>query len=110
VEGSVKDGKWTCDPDTIPQRTLAYRAFNGLAADVKVPADAVTASASGLDPQISLANARLQAPRIAKARGIALGEVQKVINSHTQARQLGFLGEQTVNVLEVNLAFDKLKS
>jgi K+-transporting ATPase ATPase C chain len=77
---------------------------------VKVPADAVTASGSGLDPQISLANARLQAPRIAKARGVPVAEVQKVINSHTQARQLGFLGEQTVNVLEVNLAFDKLKS
>jgi K+-transporting ATPase ATPase C chain len=103
-------GEYVCDPDTIPERTLAYRALNGLAAAVKVPADAVTASGSGLDPQISLANARLQAPRIAKARGVPVAEVQKVINSHTQARQLGFLGEQTVNVLEVNLALDKLKS
>ncbi len=77
---------------------------------MKVPADAVTASASGLDPQISLANARLQAARVARARGIPLEQVQETVDSHTQARPLGFLGEQTVNVLELNLALDALKS
>ena len=65
-----KDGSYVCDPNTVPERTLAYRALNGLAADVKVPVDAVTSSASGLDPQISVANARLQAARVAKARNL----------------------------------------
>jgi potassium-transporting ATPase KdpC subunit len=103
-------GEYVCDPDTIPARTLAYRALNGLGADVKVPADAVTASASGLDPQISLANARLQAARVARARRIPLEQVQETVDSQTQARAFGFLGEQTVNVLKVNLALDALKS
>ena len=61
------DGTYVCNPDTVPQRVLAYRAENGLAADVKVPVDAVTASGSGLDPEICVANARLQAPRVAKS-------------------------------------------
>ncbi len=65
-----KDGSYVCDPNTVPERVLAYRALNGLAANVKVPADAVTSSASGLDPQISVANARLQAARVAKARNL----------------------------------------
>jgi len=103
------DGTYVCNPGTVPERTLAYRAFNGLAADVMVPSDAVTASGSGLDPAISLANARLQAPRVAKARNLTLAQVDRLIEEHTQARQLGVLGEQTVNVLELNLALDKLK-
>ena len=103
-------GEYACDPGTIPQRTLAYRAFNGLADDVKVPADAVTASASGLDPHISLANARLQAARIAETRNLSVDQVRDVIDAHTEGRQWGFLGEQTVNVLRVNLALDQLKS
>lgn len=103
-------GEYACDPDTIPQRTLAYRAFNDLTADANVPADAVTASGSGLDPHISLANARLQAARIAKARNLSVEQVQRVVEAHTEGRQLGFLGEQTVNVLRVNLALDHLQS
>jgi potassium-transporting ATPase KdpC subunit len=103
------DRTYVCDPDTVPERTLAYRALNGLAADVKVPADAVTASGSGLDPAISLANARLQAARVAKARNLDLAQVQQLIDQHTQGRQLGVLGEQNVNVLELNLALDRLK-
>src|SRR5262249_37000748 len=99
VYEKTDSGDYACDPDTIPQRTLTYRTFNGLADDVKVPADAVTASGSGLDPHISLANARLQAARIAKARDLSVDQVQRVIDAHTQGRQLGFLGEQTVNVL-----------
>jgi len=95
--------------DTVAQRVTAYRKLNGLAADVKVPADAVTTSASGLDPQISVANARMQAPRVATARNLPLAQVTRLIAAHTQSRQLGVLGEQTVNVLELNLSLDRLK-
>jgi len=104
-----KDGTYVCDPDTVPERTMAYRALNGLAAEVKVPVDAVTSSASGLDPQITVANARLQAARVAKARDLTVDRVSSLIAAHTQDRQLGVLGEQTVNVLELNLALDRVK-
>jgi K+-transporting ATPase ATPase C chain len=93
--------------DTVSQRVAAYRKLNGLAADARVPVDAVTASGSGLDPAISVANARLQAARVANARGMSVDQVNQLIAAHTQGRQLGFLGEQTVNVLELNLALDK---
>jgi potassium-transporting ATPase KdpC subunit len=102
------DGTYVCDPDTVPERALAYRAFNDLATTVKVPVDAVTASASGLDPDISIANADLQAPRVAKARDLPLATVMAQIKAHTDGRILGFLGEKAVNVLELNLALDKL--
>ncbi|HEY5172547.1 MAG TPA: potassium-transporting ATPase subunit C [Acidimicrobiia bacterium] len=104
-----KDGTYVCDSGTVPERVLAYRTLNGLAADVKVPADAVTASGSGLDPQISVANARLQAARVAKARNLTAAQVTDLIAAHTQSRQLGVLGEQTVNVLELNLSLDRLR-
>jgi len=94
--------------DAVGTRVTAYRKLNGLAADVKVPVDAVTASASGLDPQITVANARLQAARVAKARNLTVARVTDLIAAHTQGRQLGVLGEQTVNVLELNLALDRL--
>ena len=103
-----KDGSYVCDPNTVPERTMAYRAFNGLAPGTKVPVDAVTASGSGLDPQISPANARLQAARVANARGLTVDQVTSLISQHTQGRQWGVLGEQTVNVLELNLALDRL--
>jgi potassium-transporting ATPase KdpC subunit len=103
-----KDGSYVCDPNTVPERVLAYQTFNRLAATVKVPSDAVTSSASGLDPQISLANARLQAARVAKARSLTVAQVNTAIAAHTQGRQLGVLGEQTVNVLELNLALDQM--
>jgi K+-transporting ATPase ATPase C chain len=93
--------------DAVQERVAAYRTLNGLAADATVPVDAVTASASGLDPAISLANARLQAPRIAKTRGLGNDQVNQLIDKHTQDRPWGFLGEQTVNVLELNLALDR---
>ena len=92
----------------VSDRVAAYRKLNDLPADTKVPVDAVTASGSGLDPQISVANARLQAPRVARERGIALDEVTTLISQHTEDRPLGVLGEQTVNVLELNLALDRL--
>lgn len=93
--------------DAVQQRVAAYRTLNGLVADAKVPVDAVTASASGLDPAISVANARLQAARVAKARGLSEQQVRQFIDKHTQDRAWGFLGEQTVNVLELNLALDR---
>ena len=85
----------------------AFRADNGLPDGVAVPADAVTRSASGLDPHVSPDTAMLQAPRIARARGVAVDRVQAVIAAYTEGRELGFLGEPRVNVLAVNLALDR---
>jgi K+-transporting ATPase ATPase C chain len=90
----------------VQDRVAAYRQENGLAADQEVPVDAVTASGSGLDPDISVANARLQAPRVASARGMSVDQVLALVNQHTNGRQWGFLGEPGVNVLELNLALD----
>ena len=90
----------------VRKRVAAYRSANGLPAAAAVPADAVTASGSGLDPHISTANARLQAPRVARARGLSLDEVLRLVGDHTNGRSLGFLGEPAVNVLELNLALD----
>jgi K+-transporting ATPase ATPase C chain len=72
-----------------------------------VPVDAVTESASGVDPQISEANARLQAHRVAAVRGLPLDEVQGLISAHTDGRSLGVLGEPGVNVLQLNIALEE---
>jgi K+-transporting ATPase ATPase C chain len=72
-----------------------------------VPADAVTASGSGLDPQISVAYAHLQAPRVARVRGVSVSTVDGLIDAHTTGRDLGFLGEPGVNVLELNMDLDQ---
>jgi K+-transporting ATPase ATPase C chain len=103
-------GAYVCDANTIPQRAIAYRQLNGLDANAIVPVDAVTASFSGLDPDISVANAYLQAPRVAKARKMTLATVLKLIDAHTDTRLLGVIGENTVNVLDLNLALDKMPS
>jgi len=103
-------GKDVDDPgnfDGIKDLVAAYRTSNGLAADARVPADAVTRSASGLDPHISTANALLQAARVAKARKLPLATVQELIAEQTAGRGLGVLGEAGVNVLTLNLALDR---
>ena len=89
-------------------RVHAYRAENGLKPEAVVPADAVTASGSGLDPHISLANARLQLARVAAARGLGEQSVAQLMARCTEGRQLGVLGEERVNVLKLNLALDGL--
>ncbi len=94
----------------VRQRIRAYRRENGLAPGQVVPVDAVTASASGLDPDISVENARLQAARVARVRGLPVAEVQSLVARHTSGRSLGFLGEPAVNVLELNLALDAAHS
>jgi K+-transporting ATPase ATPase C chain len=87
----------------------AYREENGLAPDAVIPADAATRSASGLDPDISPANAQLQVSRVARARGLSAERVQALVTEHTSGRTLGLFGEPRVNVLELNLALDGLK-
>ncbi len=94
--------------DAVAVRVAAYRRDNGIPADVPVPVDAVTASASGLDPHISPANARLQAPRVARVRHLAAEQILVLLEDQTDRRALGFLGEPGVNVLELNLALDDL--
>lgn len=103
------DGSYVCDPNTIPERAIAYRAFNGLSPTASVPVDAVTASASGLDPEISLANAQDQVDRVARARHESIEHVEGLVRRYTEGRQLGFLGEEGVNVVELNLALSEGK-
>jgi K+-transporting ATPase ATPase C chain len=94
--------------DSVKAAVAAYRTSNGMAADAAVPADAVTSSASGLDPHISVANALLQAPRVAKARGLSVEKVESVMTGATEGRDMGFLGEEGINVLRVNIALDAM--
>jgi potassium-transporting ATPase KdpC subunit len=91
---------------SIEDRVAAYREENNLPATQEVPVDAITASGSGLDPEISVANAKLQAARVASARGTTLDQVLALVKANTEGRQWGFLGEPGVNVLELNLALD----
>ena len=96
--------------DSIKAVVAAYRAANGLSSEEALPADAVTSSGSGLDPHISLANAELQAPRVARARGLSLAQIHALINQSTAGQDLGILGESGVNVLLLNLALNQIPS
>ena len=94
--------------DQVKERVEKYRAENNLPAATLVPADAVTASGSGLDPHISLENAGLQASRVAKAGKLSEDQVKALIQAYTEGPDLGFLGEPGVNVLRLNLALKAL--
>jgi len=94
--------------ELVAERVGAYRELNGLGDNATVPVDAVTASGSGLDPHISIANARLQAARVAEERGISERRVLDLVDDYTDGRTLGVLGEKRVNVLLVNIALDEL--
>jgi potassium-transporting ATPase KdpC subunit len=99
------------NPDLIAavgERVVAYREANGLSDDALVPVDAVTASGSGLDPHISVANARIQAARVADARGATLDDVLALVDEHTEGQSFGFLGEKGVDVLQLNLDLDAM--
>jgi len=112
VHGSKKpDG--TPDPasdfDGVKDLAAAYRTENNLPGNAPVPVDAVTRSASGLDPDVSPEAAELQVPRVATARHMDEAKLRDLVSKHTQQRQLGLLGEPRVNVLELNLALDEMK-
>jgi potassium-transporting ATPase KdpC subunit len=94
--------------DAIKGRIDAYRKENGLNENESVPADAVTASGSGLDPHISLHNAQLQIARVAKARSVSEDKVRELVQQNTDGHDVGVLGEPGVNVLQSNLALDSL--
>ena len=93
--------------DTIKARAGRYRSENGLDSTAELPGDAVTASASGLDPDISLDNALLQVQRVAKARGTGADYIERIVRGELQGRDLGVFGEPRVNVLLLNLAMDQ---
>jgi len=112
-DGSASSGSslGPTNPDfltSIDERVASYREANGLPDDAVVPVDAVTASGSGLDPAISVANARLQSTRVAAERGLAVDDVLALIDEHTTDRTLLVLGEPAVQVLPLNLALDEL--
>jgi len=92
----------------ITQNIATYRSDNDLVTNAPVPADAVTASGSGLDPDISPANAELQVSRVARARGLSEDRVLEFVKQNTRGRDLGVFGEPRVNVMTLNLALDQL--
>jgi K+-transporting ATPase ATPase C chain len=94
--------------DAIQDRITAYRAENGLSETEPVPADAVTASGSGLDPEISMRNAELQVARVAKARALSEDQVRQLVQQNTDERDLRVFGDPGVNVLQLNLALNQL--
>jgi potassium-transporting ATPase KdpC subunit len=95
--------------NSVSERARAYRVFNHLPAGAAVPVDAVTASGSGLDPDISVANALDQAPRVAGARHLPAARVVALVHQYTTGSQWGFLSEPVVNVLQINMALDGLR-
>ena len=107
--GSSGSNSGPTNPDFIKTVGDRVKALHDTGITGSVPADLVEASASGLDPHISPEAANVQLARVAKARGMSADELAKVVADHTEGRQLGFLGEPRVNVLELNLALDGAK-
>src|SRR4249919_1118369 len=110
-DGSASSGSnlGPTNPDqlnAVKERVAAYREENSLPDDAMVPVDAVTASGSGLDPHISVANADIQSARVAAARGLDASTVLAMVHDYTEGRDLGVLGEPGVNVVRLNLALD----
>jgi len=95
--------------DAIKTAAENYRKENNLSADVLIPGDAVTSSGSGLDPHISVRNAQLQLPRVAKARGLNEENVRDLVRQNTEGPQFGILGDAGVNVLKLNLSLDQAR-
>jgi K+-transporting ATPase ATPase C chain len=106
ASGSSGSNLGPLNPDLAKRIAKDADALRKDGAAGAIPADALTTSGSGLDPAISPANARMQTGRIAAARGIPQGMVERIIDAHTRQPALGFLGQPAVNVLEVNLALD----
>ncbi len=94
--------------DQVQQRIEQVRSENNLSSNASVPADLVLASGSGLDPHISLEAAMLQVPRVAKSRGLNQSEVQELVGQNVEPPQFGFLGQERINVLRLNLALDRI--
>jgi len=106
--GSGGSNSGPTNPDFLKAVADRVKVLRDTGVTGSIPADLVEASASGLDPHITPESAQLQLPRVAKARGIGLAELGKLVAAHTEERQLGFLGDPRVNVLELNLALDAL--
>jgi K+-transporting ATPase ATPase C chain len=95
--------------DRVTADVAQIRSENGLSNDTEIPVDLVTASGSGLDPEMSPASAEIQIPRVARERGLSEDQVRELVDKNTEGRTLGVLGEERVNVLKLNLALDDLK-
>ncbi|MGL5207546.1 MAG: potassium-transporting ATPase subunit KdpC [Acidaminococcaceae bacterium] len=95
--------------ETAKERIIKIKKENNLPPETSIPSDLVLASASGLDPHISPESAYLQVERVATARGLSVSKIESLVQKYTEHRQLGFLGEPRVNVLELNLALDSIK-
>lgn len=111
LRDGARDDAATPDVDEsfagVRELAETFRTTNQLSPDAPVPADAVTRSGSGLDPDISPANAALQVSRVARARGWSEDTVRRLVAEHTRGRQLGILGEPRVSVLTLNMALDR---
>lgn len=94
--------------DLVAQRVAKVRSENNLSPNASVPADLVLASASGLDPHISVEGAMVQVQRVARVRGLSESAVKALVDQHTEYPQFGFLGQTRINVLKLNIALDEL--